>query len=133
MTGIERNTLPLAASVLEAAGAYCANGWTQGIYARDDRGQGCGATCSGAACWCASGAITLAMHRVVGTGASARLWDAALWETQAALKRAIFARWPDTDDCDSIIVWNDARERTQAEVVATFQHAGGELRGRAAA
>ena len=36
MTGIERNTLPLAASVLEAAGAYCANGWTQGIYAPDD-------------------------------------------------------------------------------------------------
>ena len=133
LTAFERNTLPLAASVLEAAGAYCDNGWTQGIYARDDRGQGCGATCIDAACWCASGAITLAMHRVVGTAASARLWNTALGEAEATLKRAIFARWPDTGDCDSIIVWNDATGRTQAEVVATFHHAAGELRARLAA
>ena len=133
MTAFERNTLPLAASVLEAAGAYCDNGWTQDIYARDDRGRGCGATCIDAACWCASGAITLAMHRVVGTAASARLWNTALGEAEATLKRAIFARWPDTGDCDSIIVWNDATGRTQAEVVATFHHAVGELRERLAA
>ena len=123
MTAFEHNTLPLAASVLEAAGAYCNHGWTQGIYARDENGKGCGTTAAGAVCWCASGALTKALHRVVGTAASARLWDAALREADAAMKRAIFARWPTTGDNDSIIVWNDAKERTQADVVATFHNA----------
>ena len=35
-------------SALTAVGDYCDHGWTQGIYARDENGQGCGTTAASA-------------------------------------------------------------------------------------
>ena len=135
MTDIERTHLTLAAGVLDQAGALCAQGWTQGVFARDENGKGCGATAAAAGCWCLSGAYTKAMHIVVGTAASWQRWDAVWALCDAALVSAILATCPtgaDREDTDDRIAsWNDAPERTQGEVVAVCCHAAGELRAAA--
>ena len=119
-----------AACVLERAAEYCDGGWTQGRFAEDEKGMACGATHINATCWCASGACLCAMHRIVGTAASAALWNGAEWESRTALERAIRSRWPFYDEpIDLIPTWNDAPGRTQAEVVETLNVAAQELRG----
>ena len=137
MTGFERDTLTLAAEVLDKAGELCAQGWTQGVFARDQNGKGCGATAAAAGCWCLSGACTKAMHVVVGTAASSQRWDAVWALCDAALVSAILATCPtgaDREDTDDRIAsWNDAPERTQGEVVAVCSGAAGALRERLAA
>ena len=118
-----------AACVLERAAEYCDGGWCRTTLACNEHGRACGATDIDATCWCASGAIICAMHRIVGTAASAGLWTGTEWEATQAVERAIRESWPDTTAFDTIPTWNDRPERTQAEVVATLGCAAQELRG----
>ena len=117
------------ACVLERAAEYCEGGWCQSSNACDEQGKPCGATNIDATCWCASGAITCAMHRIVGTAAWTALWNGVDWHSGQALLRAILEEWPDSSQYESIPTWNDKPERTQAEVVATLGVAAQELRG----
>ena len=131
---IENGTLEIiiyAACVLERAAEYCGTGWCQHVMGRDENRKPSGATGVTTICWCASGALICARHRIVGTAARAALWNGVDWESMRALERAIRARWPAYDDHigDLIPTWNDKPERTQAEVVATLGAAAQELRG----
>ena len=130
---IENGTLEIivyAACVLERAAEYCEGGWCQQVMGKDENGKPSGATGVTTICWCASGALICAMHRIVGTAASVALWNGVDWETQKAVERAIKARWPAYDDLlDLIPFWNDKPYRTQTEVVETLNAAAQELRG----
>ena len=119
-----------AACVLERAAEYCEGGWCQHSMGRDENDKPTGATGVTTICWCASGALICATHRIVGTGAGAALWNGVEWETTRAVERAIKARWPYYDEpINAIPTWNDAPGRTQAEVVETLNVAAQELRG----
>ena len=130
MTGIERANTEMAASVLEAAALNCADGWTQGVMARNRKGAATGHASIDATCWCASGAIIKAMADIVGVAASAHRWNAVLSRAEHMLRGLIFLRYTspaDTDTDDRIAEWNDNPERTQGEVVALLYLAAGML------
>ena len=129
---IENGTLEIivnTACVLERAAEHCEGGWCQQVMGKDENGTPSGANGDATICWCASGAIIHAMHRIVGTAASAALWNGTEWEATQAVERAIRESWPDTSAYDVIPTWNDRPERTQAEVIATLGAAAQELRG----
>lgn len=90
-----------AADLIEPEGA-----WTQRAFARDRHGTALTARSYGAVCWCADGAI------IHSAGDEAYLHGPCL----AAVYRII----PDT-----LLInhWNDAPDRTQAEVVAALREA----------
>ena len=91
--------LAAAADLLEKPGA-----WTQGWYARDERGGICSAGASDAICFCAVGAIS----KVSGGLPPVQALD--LMRSAAGCT-------------DNIGDWNDAPERTQAEVVTALRQA----------
>lgn len=80
-------------------------GWTKGHYARDASGALAASTDEAATCFCAVGAVL----RVNGGN----------FGVSQPLLEGIAAQVPTT----SLPVWNDAMERTQAEVVAAYDAA----------
>jgi hypothetical protein len=107
--------LERAADLIEPEGK-----WTQGDSARDANGNRLRAgTEEGAVCWCVLGAIS----KVVGHPASL-LFGAAQKALASVLPSEILPIFD--DDGDELPIeasWNDAPERTQAEVVAKLREA----------
>jgi hypothetical protein len=93
--------LRAAADLIEPEGR-----WVQGFWATTKRGRAIGYEEANAACWCAVGALMR-----VSRSAPLDLW----YPTRDALERVI--------DHQSIPGWNDAPDRTQAEVVAALRRA----------
>lgn len=82
--------------------------WTQDEFARDETGKPlAGGWSAGAACWCAMGAVEAVLGRKAASAGLALYIDFV--ETAA--------RTP------SLVAWNDAPGRTQAEVVAALRDA----------
>lgn len=95
------DVLERAADLIEPEGR-----WTQGALYRDRDGNPAGAMISNPICWCAVGAV---IH--VGGGlCELELAEADLAETSPGALRPLSS-------------WNDAPERTQAEVVAKLRQA----------
>lgn len=90
-----------AADLIEPEGA-----WIQGHYAMTRFGRPIGPLEAPAACWCTVGALT---NTACGDGP----WQ--WWESRRYLERVI--------DRTGITDWNDAPERTQAEVVSALRQA----------
>lgn len=96
--------LAAAADLLEKPGA-----WTQGVFARRENGRNAGPTYDDAVCFCAVGAVM----RVVGGSRSPAYYD-AFNRLNAMARRKHFMH---------VAMWNDAPERTQAEVVTALRQA----------
>lgn len=96
--------------ILKAARERVAKGWTQGEVARDAAGLAVGSISQDAVCWCSLGALNGAL----GPGES---WDG--WSDAKKLLRIAAGIY----DNISIVDWNDAPGRTQAEVIAAFTRA----------
>ena len=94
-----------ASEVLKKALAKIEQGWVQGVFARDKDGKPTDYASDEACVWCASGAI-----KAVNGGV---FLDAAA----VFLERVIPRGYVDVPD------WNDAPERTQAEVIEAFKKA----------
>jgi hypothetical protein len=96
--------LEKAADLIEPEGA-----WLQGQYAKDDRGNFAAPEASYAVCWCAVGALQRASRLDLNGyfGAADTLAD----HVQS-----------------HVVVWNDAPERTQTEVVAKLREAAAKAR-----
>ena len=106
--------------------------WTQGTSARDAHGKYTTPTDPGAECWCASGALLKAIGMA---GVETHLYDTTREEAEYRLRFAILERWPQFGHAmglSMIAGWNDATDRTHAEVVATFRRAGELLKEAAA-
>lgn len=84
---------------LERARARVAKGWCQGWYAKGKSGKDVSILSKYAVQWCAIGAFKT--HMPAGA--------------ESALKQAI--------DTYHVIAWNDAKQRTQEEVLAAFDRA----------
>lgn len=95
------------AAVLLTASEIIGRGWTQGAWARDRHGAKVSGASLTAVCWCAGDAIFTAAKQLNG---DLKLVGAAC----KVLRQHI--------GCD-IASWNDAPERTQAEVVAALRDA----------
>jgi hypothetical protein len=98
------DVLERAASRLEKPGA-----WIQGDLAQSSYGNVIGPTAPGARCWCALGSL-----------------DAEDSDRGGAFQ---LANWALSARVGSVPTWNDAPERTQAEVVAELRAAAADLRG----
>lgn len=83
--------------------------WTKGRMARDRFREPVPPMSSRATCWCASGAI-----RVNAWGDSLELFQ---------IRRRAYQLLGEAAGDMSIINWNDAPERTHAEVLAAFERA----------
>jgi hypothetical protein len=81
-------------------------GWTQGVCARDKKGDEVNSGSAKAVTWCAIGALC----RCYGG-------DEAKY---VAARRKLFA----VIRTHNISKWNDVRKRTHAEVIAAFEKAG---------
>ncbi|MGN6063805.1 DUF6197 family protein [Brevundimonas diminuta] len=103
--------LEAAADLLEQPGA-----WTQDEFARDSVGRVVCPTSTLATCWCVRGAIAAVNEDEDDHTANNRNWKAA-------------ARLLGFHDAMDIELWNDAPERTQAEVVAALREAARQARG----
>lgn len=101
-----------AAAIFERAADLCERGWTQGALARDASGNECPPGSKDAVCWCLEGAIEAAAGR-------ADRWVAF----DAFIEHGYYGY---TEDAPHD--WNDAEERTQAEVVASLRAAAASLR-----
>lgn len=95
-----KSVLLSAADLLEQPGA-----WTQNMLSATKRGYAIGAMEDNAACWCAMGAI---FREARGAG---------------DLTRPAYDALADVIGHGHIPSWNDAPERTQAEVVAALRAA----------
>lgn len=94
--------------VLERGLERVKRGWTQGMFAANEAGQPCHTGLGGATAWCASGAVqTASLHE----------WRAAL----DALERHVPAGA--SNQGDVLVYYNDAPERTQADIIALFERA----------
>jgi hypothetical protein len=89
--------LSKAADLIEPEGA-----WTQGAYSKDRRGNPCPLSLR-SVCWCAEGAIA----------AISRADHEVTHNALTFLRKQIGTR--------ASIAWNDAPERTQAEVVSALR------------
>lgn len=105
--------LESAADLLEKPGA-----WTQGAASRDVFGNpdGDSEIWPDAVCWCAWGAILKVTGNTSIVGSDQRPKTAA----------ALLERHIGTND---VTTWNDAPERTQAEVVSALRQAARQSRG----
>jgi hypothetical protein len=99
-------------NVLVRARAYLKKGWTRKAFARDTKGESCGAREGKASCWCASGAL----ERATGGTRAFKTFFAA--ETE--LKKTV--------GCDSIPTWNDDIAQTRTGVVRAFTRTIARLR-----
>lgn len=105
------DVLERAAALIEQPGK-----WTQGAFARAANGNPIGPLSPNATCWCAYGAI----GRATGDG-----WPAV--EAVGAFGCSV----PNPDgrpQRDAIAIWNDAPERTAAEVAAALRACAAKLR-----
>lgn len=93
------------ADKLREARALIERGWTQGQWARGKSGRPVRYNSRFAVCWCSSGAQARAFGKD--------------WEGYQDAKEMFFA----AIEHSNIAVWNDAPERTQAEVLAAFDKA----------
>ena len=93
------------AEKLIAARKLIEQGWTQGTYARDANGEDVDATDDRAVCWCSYGAIVRAYDEDFEAAEAAR----------DVLRAAVGTKYAAS--------WNDAPERTQAEVLQAFDDA----------
>lgn len=101
--------LDRAADLIEPEGA-----WTQGALARDEAGlEALDPEDPDACCWCVAGAI----QHVAGGG-----WPDSVFDLYHAARRSVLVA-VGMDENDRIAIWNDARHRTQAEVVAALRQA----------
>jgi hypothetical protein len=92
--------------IREAAAQLLEQGWTQGYYARDAKGEECSPTSDTAVRWCFNGALIAVAGGKSGFG----------------VRHAIRARAAaESGIGNSIGFWNDAPSRTQAEVVAAMR------------
>lgn len=107
MTKTISEILFAAADLIEPEGK-----WTQGCSARNAEGNSASATRPDAVCWCAVGAIWCAAE-----SHTSKLADAATDELEQVLGGLI-----------AVGKWNDAPERTQAEVVAKLREAAEKAR-----
>jgi hypothetical protein len=80
--------------------------WTQGADARRDDRMAVGAADKGAVCWCAEGSLL----------------SEAGPDMRAPLNESIRIMF-EAADCGSVIDFNDAPDRTHAEVLAAFDRA----------
>ena len=94
-------------TVLVAARAKIASGWTQGAMARDADGEPCSVMAVKAVAWCSDGAVKYAAED-----------DAAWWEALKRLSAAAGLR-----DSNELIIWQDVAERTHAEMLELFDRA----------
>lgn len=99
--------LEKAADLIEPEGA-----WTRFVFARDASGRRVSEQDPSATCWCAAGAITV----TAGGG----FFGEGAWKARSALLEALGA--------GIIPNWNDAPDRTQAEVVAKLREAAEKAR-----
>jgi hypothetical protein len=95
------------AEKLRAARALIERGWTQGAPARTKGGVPVWGGESSAVCWC----VVSAMCRATPDGQTALL--------SVPLRKTIGL----SDNGGGLTEWNDAPERTQAEVLAAFDRA----------
>jgi hypothetical protein len=95
--------------VLIAARGLIAKGWTQGSFARASDGVGTSFNDHDACSWCSLGALMAATPVAFDRGIA-----------MSCLRDAIGR---DANGRGSIQLWNDAPERTQAEVLAAFDKA----------
>lgn len=117
--------IPTVREVLVAARDKIAkpNGWIQDHYAADANGRVCPETAPEAACFCADGALY----------AASNVWNLinddyfntmeVVRDAADALYIAIYGTTPTDSRHGGIIQWNDAKGRTQEEVVAVFDKA----------
>jgi hypothetical protein len=84
---------------------YIRKGWTQNYAAKDANGKSVACFDSNAVCWCALGAIRAA-YPEHGGGEARRKLREIIGDSEA-----------------SISDWNDALERTHAEVIEAFEKA----------
>jgi hypothetical protein len=80
-------------------------GWTQGELARNDEGYPVNPNSPMSVCWCSTGAI----------------WAA---HPEFEDRQRACAKFLSAIDYPSITGWNDAPERTHADVIAAFEKAG---------
>lgn len=97
--------LERAADLIEPEGA-----WTQGAFAVSATGERLNEQAPEAVCWCVAGAISRAAGSFYSGGASA-----ARDHLRAIIQ-------------DTLPHWNDAPERTQAEVVSKLREAAAKAR-----
>lgn len=81
---------------------YIRKGWCQETFARDAKGNSVDPRSSEACCWCIAGAIKVAYPMT---------WPVVLERLTDSLQRIAS-------------LWNDAPERTQAEVIAALEAIG---------
>ena len=110
----------IVSNALSVAANLCEGGWTQHEAARDEHGEARSPLSTKATCWCATGAIRLAL----GPGAPERLEWAALTclrQTLGVIGFRDAELGPHWETDDLVAVWNDNRARTQGQVVATLR------------
>lgn len=90
--------------VLKAARAKIEQGWCQGDAAQNSDGELCGSQDLNASCWCCVGAI-----------GAVTAYNEQATPALKAIRDAI--------GTPGIAKWNDAKGRTQAEVLAAFDKA----------
>jgi hypothetical protein len=104
--------------------ALVREGWTQSCSARNAYGEATAAADPQACCWCLTGALA----RAIPYGPAVENIERRLAATKA-LNTALRTRprWTIADssieDRSHLEVWNDQRERTQAEVVELVEQA----------
>jgi hypothetical protein len=86
---------------------YIRKGWAQGHYTVNDKGEPCDVLDPNACRWCAVGAIYAVSETM-----------SDYWSAINKLKNFL-----DIDTRGGIDVWNDAPERTQAEVIEAMEKA----------
>ena len=103
--------------VLERALALIRLGWTQGLFARDDRGRDVSSCHSRAVCWCLMGAVRRAAFDL-WPELGAVTWAGLLDDTTRALVSVVPPEQltAGLSPGDQLIGWNDNRQRTVAEV-----------------
>ena len=105
--------------LLALATTYVERGWTQKAMARNAKGQEVGCEDPNACEWCLLGALNLALFKVMGT------WPQEITLRLDVMDRALVAV-KDAANPDvpwNVAGWNDAKKRTQAEVVAVLRAA----------
>lgn len=100
--------LAKAADLIEPEGA-----WTTRLFARDALGRSAGVFGPKAVCWCARGAMSKIADDYPLLARTQDFFARFLGEPEA----------PTVADHAAIAIWNDAPERTQAEVVAALRKA----------
>lgn len=93
--------------------------WTQGVTARNSQGIQVGAISRDAVCWCLIGAVTHAYH----DGDQMRMLRRMLAAVLAEMRQARLSS-SERDMIPIIAEWNDAPERTHADILRVVRKAG---------